>query len=380
MFAEITPRIRQWMFDEALPFWAEAGIDREHGGPVESLNLQGAGPSGVAFKRTRVVARQIYVFSHAALLGWAPARAIATHLFDFMVTKMWQGPQGGWPRTVTTDGQLLDGGQDLYDYAFALFALGWYHKASGEPRALELARQTLDIVNRSFRHPGGEGFHHELPADLPRQQNPHMHLIEAAIVLADTSRDQVYFDLAKEIGDLFVNRIARFPQGVLPEFFDDAWKPVADDKGRWVEPGHQFEWAWILSQFQKLSGNNYSVAVSALIDFAETHGVDPISGLTYNGIRADGVPIDRGSRTWPNTERIKGWIGLYELTGRSPVAAVQQAANVLFDRFLNVAPCGCWIDTFNERGEFTATVIPASSLYHIFLAFSEILRLDAASA
>ena len=61
--------IRSWMFDQALPFWAAHGLDADNGGYVEQLTLDGA-DAGVAFKRTRVAARQIYVFSHAAVMGW----------------------------------------------------------------------------------------------------------------------------------------------------------------------------------------------------------------------------------------------------------------------------------------------------------------------
>ncbi len=60
--------VRHWMFEEALPFWAEHGVDRAFGGYVEQLSLDGS-DAAVDFKRTRVICRQIYVFSHAALLG-----------------------------------------------------------------------------------------------------------------------------------------------------------------------------------------------------------------------------------------------------------------------------------------------------------------------
>ena len=51
-FAEI----RSWIFDAALPFWAKAGLDREHGGFFEELTLDGR-PADTPFKRTRVTCR-----------------------------------------------------------------------------------------------------------------------------------------------------------------------------------------------------------------------------------------------------------------------------------------------------------------------------------
>ncbi|HRX74369.1 MAG TPA: AGE family epimerase/isomerase, partial [Hyphomonas sp.] len=65
--------IRRWMFDVALPLWAEVGLDRQSGRFVEKLDYAGK-PIDTGFHRTRVIGRQTYVFSHAAvLLGWQPA-------------------------------------------------------------------------------------------------------------------------------------------------------------------------------------------------------------------------------------------------------------------------------------------------------------------
>lgn len=64
----MSSRVRQWLVQSALPLWARAGIDGEHGGFVERLMLDGRPDLSVP-KRLRVQARQIYVFAHAKLLG-----------------------------------------------------------------------------------------------------------------------------------------------------------------------------------------------------------------------------------------------------------------------------------------------------------------------
>ena len=110
-----------------------------------------------------------------------------------------------------------------------------------------------------------------------------------------------------------------------------------------TEPGHQLEWAWILANHQRLTGRDNGDIVTGLIGFAERHGVDPTSQITFNAVRDDGTPLDRGSRTWPNTERIKAAVAGFERHGRDPRPM---------------------IDT-----------VPASTLYHVFLAFTELLRI-----
>jgi N-acylglucosamine 2-epimerase/mannose-6-phosphate isomerase len=366
-------RIRHWMFACTLPFWAETGLDLKHGGPVETLTPDGARSAGGNFKRTRVTCRQVYVYSHAELLGWTGARAAADCVYAFLTQRLWRGPDQGWPRTVDVRGDVLDPTPDLYDYAFALFALGWRYKVRRTTETLELAHLTLDLIEARFRHPAG-GFHSQLPPTLPRQQNPHMHLTEAMLVLGEASGDDRFFRVAAETTRLFKEKFAT-PDGVLREFFDDALAPAAGEEGRFVEPGHQFEWAWILAQHQKLTGADHTAIVRALVGCAEARGVDPRTQATFNRVRDDGLALDRGSRTWPNTERIKGWIGLHELTGVAADQPVAGSAKLLFDRYLTGPfPEGAWMDAFDAEGRPASEVIPTSTLYHLFLAFAEILR------
>jgi N-acylglucosamine 2-epimerase/mannose-6-phosphate isomerase len=112
------------------------------------------------------------------------------------------------------------------------------------------------------------------------------------------------------------------------------------------------------------------------VAFAERHGVDPASHATFNQVRDDGAPIDPASRTWPNTERVKAHVALYELLGRDPTVPVTQSTRLLLDRYLNATPPGSWIDNFDALGRPLAKTAPTSTLYHVFLAFAEVLRLE----
>ncbi len=367
--------ISVWMRDKALPLWSKVGLDGVHGGAVESLQLNAQASAGAPFKRARVACRQLYVFSHAQILGWPGAAEAADQIFDHLVSRFWQGPGQGWARRLTPAGDILDPTPDLYDYAFALFALAWRFKATGAAEALSLAHQTLDIVETRFAHPGGEGFHNEIPPTLPRQQNPHMHMTEAALALCEATGEPRFAALADQLAHLFMARLARFPEGVLPEFFDDSWGRAPGDEGRWVEPGHQFEWAWILAQHQKLRGADQTAAITALVARAERYGVDPQTQITFNRVRDDGLVLDQGTRVWPNTERIKGWLGLYEVTGTDPKPAVAGSAKLLLTRMLSDAPDGAWIDAYDAGLCPVVSTVPASTLYHLFLAFSEVLRI-----
>jgi N-acylglucosamine 2-epimerase/mannose-6-phosphate isomerase len=115
---------------------------------------------------------------------------------------------------------------------------------------------------------------------------------------------------------------------------------------------------------------------AALVDFSERYGVDPKTGIAFQVVRDDGVPLDRSSRTWPNTERIKGHLALFEAAGRDPRPAVSSSARLLLDHYLATEVPGLWMDHFDADGRAIAANVPASTLYHVFLAFAEVLRLE----
>lgn len=363
--------VRAWMFDAALPFWGEKGLDHEHGGFHEELDLEG-NPADIPFKRVRVTCRQVYVFSHAALLGWSPGAALAERGVRYLLDKAWQGPEQGWARRLSRDGAVIDGRADLYDIAFVMFAFAWRHRQARDKDSLRWLHETLCFVQERMRH--GEGFWHMLPPEGPRIQNPHMHLLEASLAAFDATQDQVFLDQAKEIVGLFKTRF--FDGATLGEYFTEDWKRIDGEKGRIVEPGHQFEWAWILTQYQRVSGEDCTAAAQALVDFSERHGVDPQSQATFNSVRDDGAPIDPTSRTWPNTERLKAYLALFEATGRDPRAEAGGSTRLLLDRYLAVKPYGSWLDHFDAEGRPIVTTAPTSTLYHVFLAFAELLRLE----
>jgi mannose/cellobiose epimerase-like protein (N-acyl-D-glucosamine 2-epimerase family) len=261
-----------------------------------------------------------------------------------------------------------------------LFGLSWFHRATGDRTARDWMHRTLDFIETHMRAPGG-GFLHELPPPDSksgnwRQQNPHMHLTEACLAAFEATGETRFSDLAKELVGLFQTRFFDLKSQTLAEYFTDDLRRAPGADGRIVEPGHQFEWSWILNQSRKLLGLDLADEIRAAAIFAERHGVDKNSCATFNQVRDDGSPIDKGSRTWPNAERIKSAIALYELDGIDPANVVRSSAGLLLDRYLAHSPRGTWIDAFDADGNPVVKTIPASTLYHVFLAFAEVLRVS----
>src|SRR5918994_1685359 len=221
--------INAWCRAVLLPFWVQASWDRQHGGFFERLDRNGS-VVPLDYKRTRLQGRQIYVFSQAALKGLLPEAAeAATSGVEFLVRNAWNRAEGGWVFKLSTDGrQQLDETRHLYCQAFALFGLGWYLRWSKDPEILGWVEKTLGFIDATMRHPAG-GYWNLWTSSaeqgpLPRMQNPHMHLLEALLVLAESTQREEYLNRASKLVALFRSRLCPPPHHRVGEYFDDLWR------------------------------------------------------------------------------------------------------------------------------------------------------------
>ena len=364
-------RVRRWMFEEALPVWCAAGRDPK-GGFAEHLTLDGQ-PAPSPFKRMRVQARQVYVYSHAAVMGWrGPAREAASAGFTFMTQKCWH-PEGGFVFSVDADGEVAEPRRETYEQAFALNACAWYHRAFGGTEALEWAGRTLEFLDQRLAAPNG-GYRESLPDQRPRRQNPHMHLLEALMALHEATGDPDSLSRAKALIALFRERFYDPATGTLGEFYGQDWSPAPGDEGTHTEPGHHFEWVWLLNRYGALSGDrSVDACADALYRFAIAHGVDE-DGLAYDAIGKDGARRQDSKRLWPQNEALKAHLVMAERGADADASArADRILAATFAHYLHTGH-GVWQDRLRRDRTGFAKTAPASTLYHLFLAFSEYLR------
>ncbi len=357
--------LRDWMFGCALPFWRDAGHEGPEGGASEALALDG-GHGGAAFKRMRVQARQLYVFSHAALLGWPDGARLARETYGFM--RRGERAEGGWVRRLSPDGRrVLDPAIDLYDQAFVLLALAWFARLEGaEP--LVRAQRTVGWLRAHMAHAGG-GYRNVVPDEAgPRQQNPHMHLLEAALALHATTGQAGDAELAHELVRLFRARLWDGATGVLGEQFTDDWAPV---EAAAVEPGHHFEWVWLLDGYGRAFGADMADTMAGLYRFATAHGVAAGSGLVLDGVSRAGRVVRGSARLWPQTEALKAHAVMLR-RGAETGAAIAAVVGNLRERYLCGCPPGAWIDQLDAQQRPISTAIPTSSFYHLMTAYAEL--------
>ena len=366
--------LRRWLTDQALPTWATIGVDRQSGGFFEAIDLQGRAVE--APRRTRVVARQTYVFATAARHGWmAGADALVDHGLAFLRQRL-RRDDGSFASSVRPDGTLADARFDLYEQAFALFAFAAARRDRPDRAALhDEAAALLRALRAHWRHPQA-GFEEAAPRTLPLRSNPHMHLLEAALEWAEVAEPHdraIWVDLADELAQLCLAHFIDRESGALREHFDGDWQPMPGASGRVVEPGHQFEWGWLLMRWAARSGDGAALAAAQrLIAIGEAHGVASARGVAVNALDDTLRTTDANAKLWPQTERIKAWHASLAHATDAPAQAAARAhlhdAITGLTRYLLPAPPGLWHEVMDTHGDFVPQDCRASSLYHIVCA------------
>lgn len=375
--------LRPWLIGHVCRHWL-ARVHDPAGGFFESLDALG---SAVANQRrsTLVQARLTYVFSHAYLLSHDPAyREAARHGLAFLMRAA-RAPDGGWFRAVSVDGLTLDNARDAYDHAFVLFALAWYFRATGDPSAIQLADATWQFMQGRLADPRHGGFFEEFvpgrtEVKLPRRQNPHMHLLEALLALHAATGEKNWLRRAGAVVDLFKRRFTDPDTGAMIEFFTQDWSQAPGDEGRLREPGHQFEWVWLLHEYFRATRDESVAPFAArLFAFGIRHGIDQ-DGLVFDGVDASGALVAGTKLLWPQTEYVKACVARAEWFGDDGARQSIRKHLALIGQDFMLPDGANWRNQLARDGSAVAPITPARVLYHLFLCVAEAERVLAGAS
>jgi mannose/cellobiose epimerase-like protein (N-acyl-D-glucosamine 2-epimerase family) len=362
-----------WLIEDCLPFWVGQGFNKSLGLFYEAIDETGE-PDLAAHLRVRVQFRQIYSFSHASVLGWSCGGAEIAHFAWGRVVKTAAGgrPIDGFAHTLNPDASISDSRRDAYDHAFAVLAGSWLYRATGDENVRRDVQAILDFVDANMTDVGG-ALREGLPPSLPRRQNPQMHWFEAMLALHEAIGHPEALRRASRFRDLLITKLVDQSTGTLGEYFDDAWLPAAGARGNVVEPGHMAEWTWLLRRHEDLAGLGRDPMASRLLN-AALRLRDPETGLLIDESDRLGRVVLGTRRSWLATELAKAWTVEAE-AGRPGAAAEAQAAlKILDERHLRRPFTAGWIDRLDERAKPLAGPVPASILYHVFVAVAEAHR------
>ncbi len=358
----IRDRLKAWLVEDAYPIWWEAGADRESGGFHDRLSLAGAPVAGP--KRARVQARQAFCYARAAEFGWrGPWKEAMGRGFDFLERRH-RGSDGLYRAFV--GGDVDEAFVDLYDQAFVLLALAAAARV-GDAQAPAAAEA---LLARLPAHPLG-GFR-GLGEGTTLRANPNMHLFEAALAWVEAGGEGRWLALAEGQAMLALDRLIDPATGALGEAFAESWRAPANLADRRVEPGHQYEWAWLLMRWSRLADEPRGLAAALrLMDVAESAGVDPARGVAIDLLDGTLRPLCRSARLWPQTERLKAALLAAQMTGDAGFLTIARQALEGLAPYLEVPTPGLWRDRLEADGVFVEEPAKASSFYHLVVAIGE---------
>ena len=360
-------RFADWMRLRALPTWATLGQD-DRGVFAEVIGMDGR-PVHTS-RRARVQARQIYVFAQAGQMGW---RGPWKHCVDQGVDRLiadYLRDDGLCRTLLTADGTPLDETAMVYDQAFVMFALAMAKGAGCTEPTIEARAVKIREALRSRSLPNGaliEG------GDDAWQSNCHMHLLEACLAWEETGGDAGWTELADQVARLARSTFIDAEGGYLREFFGADWAPAAGEAGRLVEPGHQFEWAWLMARHARARNDESALDVARKLYAHGTAGVSERMAVAVDAMNDDGTIRSRRARLWPQTEWLKAALILAELShDGARQAYLEDAAAAQRALWLYLTEDGLWRDKRLQDLTFVDEPAPASSFYHIMAALRQL--------
>ncbi|MBL0795023.1 AGE family epimerase/isomerase [Pseudomonas sp. B7] len=346
--------VQQHFLDVIVPLWQGPGWNADMALPYEALDAAHQ-PLPPQRYRAMACARQLYLFS--SLIGVVDnAEVRAAALFRSLQRHFHDAEHGGWFYSIDPQGKPLDKRKDLYTHAFILFACAHYWEKSREPLVESTLNAALEVIGRRFAT--GDGLYEAcldrdwITLETGPLQNPLMHLAEAFLATLAVREDAQVKQALSELCTAMHKRFVDPQAGVLME------KPLGA-VDNWYEPGHQFEWYFLLESSPLLRGSKLHAALDRAFAFTEQYGVVQPSGAVRAmlDLNMGGRPKDSTQRIWAQAEYLRA------LTLRpDSEAAVLRQLQALQQRFLHA---GGWHECRDEQGEVSRKDMPSTTPYHL---------------
>ncbi|MDP9083163.1 MAG: AGE family epimerase/isomerase [Pseudomonadota bacterium] len=361
-------RLLAWLLDDVYPRWILQGVNADSGGFIEAIEADGAvRPQPL---RVRVQARQIFSLARAPGLGWQrDVQPLLRRTLEFL-TQHFQRADGLFRTLIGVDGRPLDERALLYDQSFILLSYAAAAATLRAPEEFEARALALrGAIERNLRA-SADAFHSDLERTAVRETNPHMHLLEACLAWEEMGADPGWHSWTDALVAVALQRFIRADSGALGESYTAAWLPSPGIAGRIVEPGHLFEWGWLLLRAEARHGAHVRAPAQRLIEAAERFGVR--EGFVLNALFEDFSVHDQSARLWPQTERLKAALAALARDPRYGSTACSAAQGVF--AYVNWQTPGLWFDVRTADGCIPPSSAPASTLYHLVGAIEALQR------
>ncbi|WP_338806648.1 AGE family epimerase/isomerase [Pseudomonas chlororaphis] len=346
--------VQQHFHTVIVPLWQGPGWNPELALPFEALDAEHA-PLPPQRYRAMACARQLYLFSSLIGDGRTPlAQERAAALFRSLQRHFHDAEHGGWFYSIDAQGAPLDRRKDLYTHAFIIFACAHYWAKVREPLVESVLNAALKVVAERFA--SGDGLYEAVLAEdwsslaSGPLQNPLMHLAEAFLATLAVRDDAAVQGALLALCEGMQQHFIEPQHGLMME------KPLGA-VDNWFEPGHQFEWFFLLQSSPLLLGCPLHVSLERAFAYAEQVGVDNSSGAVSGMLSIEGGVLDPTQRIWAQAEYLRA------LTLRQGSAErLQHQLRALQKHFLHAKG---WNECLDAHGVLSRRDMPSTTPYHL---------------
>lgn len=404
-----TDTVQNYIYNISLPLWGSVGVDKEHGGFIESLDF--STNTLTHDKRLRVHGRQTFIMLYLLRNKISkPPLPYSSQIINNVVAAQkflenYQSPiQDIYYTLVGPKGKLLNNHITPYDHAFLLMGFSELALATSNSSYFDKAERIWRQLEKYFQNNDGTfaisattNISEPLlvPLHSKQEQNHHMHLFEACISLYQSTNDEIWKTRADAMYKLFKKYFFNTKETLLHEFFLGNWQ-VDKVIGQQIQAGHYYEWVWLLTRYQNICGGEPSAIKTAkqLYEYANKYGVEVGSTFATDEMLPKGEPLRTTKRLWVQAEALKAHVSMLQLSQSSNNSLntsnvddyatnelnsrVEAHIGNIFKHYLqpNGKCNGVWFDQMDEKQDNISQNAPASTAYHILLALHEYLQIQ----
>lgn len=319
---------RDELTQNILPYWIGKMQDDVNGGFFGSIDgnevLHAESNKGAVLN-----ARILWTFSAAyRILKNEEYLKMARRAFDYITNHFVDPVNGGVFWELDYRGNVVSDKKQTYAQGFALYGFSEYYRATGDTKALELAKEFYYLLEKCYDDVLGGYFEaytkdwqpiadmrlSDKDANEKKTMNTHLHVLEPYTNLCRVWDDAGLKASQYRLIKIFTDKILDKETFHLNLFFDEEWNV----KSPAISYGHDIEASWLLFEAAEVLGDKELLdeikALSLKIADAASRGLSADGSLAYE--TKDGE-LDAERHWWVQAEAVVGYMYAAKNSGKS---------------------------------------------------------------
>jgi len=322
---------RYELFNNLIPYWFDHTMDEKQGGFFGRINHDNL-PEKDAPKGVILNTRILWTFSSVhRQFDSMESEILAKRACDYVQDQFLDESQGGVYWLLNADGTVRDDRKHMYAQGFAVYAFSEYFGAFGDEKALRLAKEIFNLMEKHGYDDEFGGYYEcfsrdwkllddvrlsEKDINEPKSMNTHLHVLEGYTNLYRYWPDEQLKSAIKKLIHVFTDHIIDDEKYSLVKFMDVDWTPKTFDKSF----GHDIEASWLIMEAAEVIDDedlttSLRKKMLKMADAVLENGMNE-DGSLINEMHADGS-VDKVRDYWPQAEGAVGFLQAFEFTHES---------------------------------------------------------------